>query len=134
MQNTTRRQAGASNRTATGALANQGRGNSARKREAVRRRTDDMDASTALAFPLIKAPFYLTLARRGHYLKVKAANDGTGLLEVITAEASYLMTPAEKDKADRALARERDRLKDTRPGRAFLCAVQLAITGKEVAA
>ena len=129
----TRRQAGASNRTATGALANQGGGNSARKREAVRRRTDDMDASATLAFPLIKAPFYLTLARRGQYLKV-VASDTSALLEVITAEASYLMTPAEKDKADRALARERDRLKDTRPGRAFLCAMQLALTGKEVAA
>lgn len=108
---------------------------------------DPMDAKGALAaadammaqirnpqpaFPIIKAPFYLTLARRGQYLKVKAANDGTGMLEVLTAEASYCMTVKEKDKADRALQRDRDRLKNTQPGRAFLSAMQLALTGKVV--
>lgn len=128
---TLRRQEGASRTTAAGALASQSRGNSARKQGAVRR-TDRMDASTAQpAFPVIKAPFYLTLARRGQYLRVKAANDGTGMLDVLTAEASYSMTPLEKDKADRQLASERDCLKDTQPGRAFLCAVELALTGKE---
>lgn len=86
------------------------------------------------AFPVIKAPFYLTLARRGQYLKVISAQDGTDMLEVLTAEKSYCMTVAEKAKADRALARDRDMLKSTKPGRAFLNAVQLAITGKEVAA
>lgn len=133
MQNT-RREDGASRTTAVGALAYQSEDNSARKRGAVRRRSNNTDASSALAFPIIKAPFYLTLARRGQYLRVGAANDGTGLLEVVTAEASYYMKPAEKDKADRVLAGDRDRLRNTDPGRAFLCAVQLAITGKEVAA
>lgn len=87
-------------------------------------------ATSGLA--IIKAPFYLTLARRGQYLAVRAA--GAGWLEVVTAESSYRMTVTEKDKADRELQREADKLQATRSGREFLRAVRLAVTGEEVAA
>lgn len=82
------------------------------------------------AFPVITAAFYCTLARRGLYLKVKASGEA-GWLDVITAGQSYRITVANKERADDVLRQQAGELRDTQPGRAFLLAMQLAVTGKE---
>lgn len=80
-------------------------------------------------FPVITAAFYCALARRGRYLKVTAATEA-GWLDVITAEQSYRITVANKEHADDVLRQEAGELRETQPGRAFLLAMQLALTGR----
>lgn len=84
------------------------------------------------AFPAVTAAFYCALARRGRYLKVTASTEA-GWLDVITAERSYRITVANKERADDVLRQEAGELRDTLPGRAFLLTMQLALTGKEAA-